>query len=434
MAILNFRRKTAAAAPVGDKTQIEAFLKNYSIEVMPRTAEKVEDFRTLLPAGTRVYIAHIDGTPIEDMVATARRINAEGFPVMPHFPARIIKDKATLADWIARYQGEADVKQALLLGGGVATPAGDFDNSMQLIETGLFDGFERLHVAGHPEGNKDIDPDGSDKNVMQALKWKQAFSERTDAKMAMATQFCFEAKPVIDWVNRLNAEGIDIPVHIGVSGILIHGVYLGGVFTSIHYGLPAGVASLVVGMQPLLTALGAGWLLGERVSGRQWLGLALGFAGVALVVSGKFGQVPMAQLGTMLLPALAALFGITLGTLYQKRFCPSFDLRTGSVLQFIPTLALTAALAASTETMAVDWDPHFVFALSWLVLVLSLGAVSLLNVLIRSGNAVNVASLFYLTPPCTALMAWALFGETLGAVALVGMTLAVSGVAMARRG
>ncbi|MCB1915151.1 MAG: DMT family transporter [Rhodocyclaceae bacterium] len=223
-------------------------------------------------------------------------------------------------------------------------------------------------------------------------------------------------------------------VHIGVSGILIHGVYLGGVFTSIHYGLPAGVASLVVGMQPLLTALGAGWLLGERVSGRQWLGLALGFAGVALVVSGKFGQVPMAQLGTMLLPALAALFGITLGTLYQKRFCPSFDLRTGSVLQFIPTLALTAALAASTETMAVDWDPHFVFALSWLVLVLSLGAVSLLNVLIRSGNAVNVASLFYLTPPCTALMAWALFGETLGAVALVGMTLAVSGVAMARRG
>ena len=218
MAILNFRRKTAAAAPVGDKAQVEAFLKNYSIEVMPRTAEKVEDFRTLLPAGTRVYIAHIDGTPIEDMVATARRINAEGFPVMPHFPARIIKDKATLADWIARYQGEADVKQALLLGGGVATPAGDFDNSMQLIETGLFDGFERLHVAGHPEGNKDIDPDGSDRNVMQALKWKQAFSERTDAKMAMATQFCFEAQPVIDWVNRLNAEGIDIPVHIGVAG------------------------------------------------------------------------------------------------------------------------------------------------------------------------------------------------------------------------
>lgn len=219
MALLNFRRKdTAAKAPVTDRVATEAFLKNYSIEVMPRTAEKVEDFRELLPAGTRVYIAHIDGTAIEDMVATAKRLNNEGFTVMPHFPARSIKDKATLADWIARYKGEADVKQALLLAGGIAAPVGDFDNSMQLIESGLFDGFERLHVAGHPEGNKDIDPDGSDRNVLQALKWKQAFSERTDAKMAMATQFCFEAEPVIDWVNRLNAEGIDLPVHIGVAG------------------------------------------------------------------------------------------------------------------------------------------------------------------------------------------------------------------------
>jgi methylenetetrahydrofolate reductase (NADPH) len=216
MALLNFRRKDTA--PAHDKGTVEAFLKGYSIEVMPRTAEKVEDFRALLPKGTRVYIAHIEGTPIEEMVATAKRLHAEGFPVMPHFPARIIKDKATLADWIARYQGEADVKQALLLGGGVSTPAGEFDASMQLIETGLFDGFQRLHVAGHPEGNKDIDKDGGDRIVMQALKWKQAFSERSDAQMAIATQFCFEAKPVINWVNRLNAEGIKLPVHIGVAG------------------------------------------------------------------------------------------------------------------------------------------------------------------------------------------------------------------------
>jgi methylenetetrahydrofolate reductase (NADPH) len=218
MSLLNFRRKDAPAEPAGVSPEVEAFLKGYSIEVMPRTAEKVEDFRDLLPAGTRVYIAHIEGTPIEDMVATARRLHAEGFPVMPHIPARIIKDKTMLADWLARYKGEADVKQALLLGGGVATPAGDFDNSMQLIETGLFDGFERLHVAGHPEGNKDIDPDGSDRNVMEALRWKQAFAQRTDAKIAMATQFCFEAKPVIAWVDRLKAEGIDLPVHIGVAG------------------------------------------------------------------------------------------------------------------------------------------------------------------------------------------------------------------------
>ncbi|MGB7261011.1 MAG: methylenetetrahydrofolate reductase [Albidovulum sp.] len=217
MSLLNFRRKDAAA-PMGKNAAVEAFLEGYSIEVMPRTAEKVEDFRALLPKNTRVYIAHIEGTPIEEMVATARRINAEGYRVMPHFPARIIKDKATLADWIAQYQGEADVKQALLLAGGVAAPLGDFHSSMQLLETGLFDGFDRLHVAGHPEGNKDIDPNGSDKMVMEAARWKQAFSERSDAKMAMATQFCFEAKPVIAWVDRLHAEGIKLPVHIGVAG------------------------------------------------------------------------------------------------------------------------------------------------------------------------------------------------------------------------
>ena len=216
MALLNFRRKEAA--PAGNKSQVEAFLRGYSIEVMPRTAEKVEDFRALLPQDTRVYIAHIEGTPIEEMVATAKRLNGEGFAVMPHFPARIIKDKATLGDWIARYRGEADVRQALLLAGGVARPHGEFHSSMQLLESGQFDGFERLHVAGHPEGNRDIDADGSDRNVMDALRWKQAFSARTDARMALATQFCFAAGPVIQWADRLAVEGIDLPIHIGVAG------------------------------------------------------------------------------------------------------------------------------------------------------------------------------------------------------------------------
>ncbi len=215
MALFNFRRDVASpdANPA-----LEGFLQGYSIEVMPRTAEKVDSFRDLLPTGTRVYIAHIEGTPIADMVATAKRIAGEGFTVMPHFPARIIPDRATLADWIARYQGEAGVDQALLLGGGVNTPAGDFDSSMQMMETGLFDGFKRLHVAGHPEGNKDIDRDGGDTIVLQALKWKQAFADRSDAQFAIATQFCFEADPVIAWANRLAAEGIRIPIHIGVAG------------------------------------------------------------------------------------------------------------------------------------------------------------------------------------------------------------------------
>lgn len=212
MALFNFRRQETAPAAA----PLEAFLSGYSIEVMPRTAEKVDNFRDILPAGTRVYIAHIEGTPIEDMVATARRINGEGFEVMPHFPARIIPDKATLADWIARYQGEANVTQALLLGGGVNTPAGDFDSSMQMMETGLFDNFKRLHVAGHPEGNRDID--GGDAVILQALKWKQAFADRSDAEMAIATQFCFEAEPVINWANRLAAEGIKLPIHIGIAG------------------------------------------------------------------------------------------------------------------------------------------------------------------------------------------------------------------------
>lgn len=214
MALFNFRRD---AAPASSAAELEAFLQGYSIEVMPRTAEKVEDFRAILPKGTRVYVAHIEGTPIEDMVATAKRIAGEGFDVMPHFPARIIKDKATLADWIARYQGEANVRQALLLAGGVTTPHGDYHSSMQLLESGLFGGFDRLHVAGHPEGNKDIDKDG-DAVIMQALAWKQAFANTSDAKFAIATQFCFEADPVIAWANKLAEAGIAMPIHIGIAG------------------------------------------------------------------------------------------------------------------------------------------------------------------------------------------------------------------------
>ncbi|QFS83416.1 hypothetical protein FIU97_11300 [Roseivivax sp. THAF40] len=217
MALLNFRTKTKSAPLSGD---IGAFLSGHSVEVMPRTAEKVEDFTTLFAPGTRIYIAHIDGTPIEDMVATAARLARDGFAVMPHFPARIIADQAMLADWIARYQGEAGVTQGLILAGGVAEPRGAFDSSMQLLETGLFDrtGFTHLHVAGHPEGNRDIDVSGGEEAVMDAARWKQAFSERTDAEMAMATQFAFEAQPIIDWTERLQANGIHLPVHVGLAG------------------------------------------------------------------------------------------------------------------------------------------------------------------------------------------------------------------------
>lgn len=218
--------------------------------------------------------------------------------------------------------------------------------------------------------------------------------------------------------------------HIGVSGLLVHGVYLGGVFMSISKGLPAGVASLVVGIQPLLTAVGAGWLLNEAVLRRQWFGLVLGFVGVAMVVSGKLGSTFGLD---ALWPALAALAGITVGTLYQKRFCTKFDWRTGAIAQFLPTAVITGIVVSLTESFRVEWVPDFIFAMGWLVLVLSLGAVSLLNYLIRHGSAVNLASLFYLVPPCTALIAWLLFDERLAGVALIGMAIAVWGVYLARK-
>ncbi len=218
MALLNFRKKIEGERPVDPK--VSDFIRDFSIEVMPRTAEKIEDFRALLPSGTRVYVAHIDGTPIDDMVATAKRLTNDGFQVMPHFPARIIKDQATLEDWIARYQGEAGVDQALMLAGGVDKPHGDFDNSMQLLDSGAFDraGFKRLHVAGHPEGNRDIDPNGGMDNVEDALRWKTDFNSRTDAEMAIVTQFAFDADPIIKWANAVQAAGVDLPIHIGIAG------------------------------------------------------------------------------------------------------------------------------------------------------------------------------------------------------------------------
>ena len=154
------------------------------------------------------------------MVAAAKRLNHEGFKVMPHIPARVIRNQAMLSDWLSMYQNEAGVDEALLLAGGSHEPIGDYGSSIQLIESGLFDkaGFKRLHIAGHPEGNKDIDPGGGIKNVSEALSWKQEFLKRTDAKMAIVTQFCFDANVVKKWADDIKDNGIDIPIHIGIAG------------------------------------------------------------------------------------------------------------------------------------------------------------------------------------------------------------------------
>ncbi|MCL4190034.1 MAG: methylenetetrahydrofolate reductase [Rhodobacteraceae bacterium] len=209
----------ARTAPAGaEAAAVAAALAGFSIEVMPRTAARVDSFRRLLPAGTRVCIAHIAGTGIAEMVATARRLRGEGFEPMPHLPARAIPDRATLADWLARYRGEAGVREALLIAGGIDRPAGAFASSMDMLDTGLLGDFRRLHVAGHPEGSRDVDPGGGEAGAMAALGWKQAFAARTGAEMAIVTQFVFDPAPVVAWAGRLAAAGIGLPVHIGVAG------------------------------------------------------------------------------------------------------------------------------------------------------------------------------------------------------------------------
>jgi drug/metabolite transporter (DMT)-like permease len=195
--------------------------------------------------------------------------------------------------------------------------------------------------------------------------------------------------------------------------------------------MPAGVVALIVGVQPLLTAFLSASMVGERVSRRQWAGLVLGFGGVALVVWNKLGVAGISGAGLTF--SLLALVGITLGTLYQKRFCAELDLWSGSVIQFVAAALALLPFALAFETMRVVWSGEFAFALGWLIFVLSLGAISLLHLLIRRGAATRVSALFYLTPPTTALMAWLAFGEKLGLPAIAGMAIAAIGVAIAVR-
>ena len=219
--------------------------------------------------------------------------------------------------------------------------------------------------------------------------------------------------------------------HIGVAGVLIQSCYLGGVFVAIHHGISAGLIALIVGLQPVLTAFVAAPLLGERVSPRQWAGLLLGLAGVALVVMQNTSLSGVTPVSAGF--ALLALAGITMGTMYQKRFCGSFDLRAGSVIQFVAAGIALAPFALLFETREVKWSPALLFALGWLVLVLSIGAISLLALLIRRDAVTKVVSLMYLTPPVTAVMAWLVFGETLSIQALLGLGLAAVGVAIVVR-
>lgn len=225
-------------------------------------------------------------------------------------------------------------------------------------------------------------------------------------------------------------------LHLAVSGMLMHAGYLGGVWVAIKAGMGSGLASLMVGLQPLLTAL---WLSSmastavsaEKVTQRQWLGLALGLGGLILVVSHKFGSTQ--ELTALTLVAITiALFSITVGTLYQKRFVAPADVRSANAVQIAAAFAVTLPLAMF-ETKAVIWTPQFMGALAWSVLVLTLGGSSLLYMLIQRGAATAVTSLLYLVPPCTALMAWLLFAEKITVATIVGTAITALGVSLVVR-
>lgn len=218
--------------------------------------------------------------------------------------------------------------------------------------------------------------------------------------------------------------------HIALAGIGIQAIYLGGVWVAVKHGMPAGVAALIVNLQPVLTAV-AGGFVGERVSRRQWLGLVLGFAGVALVVWNKFTTIGMG-VGVVAL-TLASLLSMTAATLYQKRFCPRFDLRTGQVIQFMASVIVTAPFVLAFESMHIEWNGAVIGAMLWSIFVLTGGGISLLFLMIRHGAATQVTSYMYLVPAVTALMAWAMFSERLGPAALFGMIVTIGGVALVVR-
>lgn len=227
--------------------------------------------------------------------------------------------------------------------------------------------------------------------------------------------------------RRLTRAGT---LHAVIAGVLMQGVYLGGVFWAIHRGMPAGLSALIVGLQPIVTAVLAGELLGEAILPRHWAGLATGFVGVVVVLWPKLGTLGAGVTGATLAASVIAVVAMSLGTVWQKRFA-SGDLVTSTFWQYVGGAALMALGSLAFETRVVTVNGELVFALVWLVLVLSIGAIFLLMLMIRDGAMAKVASLFYLVPAVTALMAWALFGERLNAVQLVGMAIATLGVALA---
>ncbi|MGI9462927.1 MAG: methylenetetrahydrofolate reductase [Aestuariivirgaceae bacterium] len=215
---------------------VKSFMSDFSVETTPGAADKIADFRQILRPGTTVYITLLPGSDYRETVGVAKRLRDEGFEPTPHFAARSIASPLELEDYLARLKGEADVEHVLVIAGAPATAIGPYSDSMQLLETGLFDkhGIKQIGVAGHPEGS----PDMSDEAIRQALEWKNGFAERSDADLHIITQFCFEAAPIIAWDRQLRAAGNSLPIHIGIPGIA-------KVKTLLNYAMTCGVGNSI---------------------------------------------------------------------------------------------------------------------------------------------------------------------------------------------
>jgi drug/metabolite transporter (DMT)-like permease len=251
-----------------------------------------------------------------------------------------------------------------------------------------------------------------------AMPWSEPFSF-----LAVRFAIAFALLGVLMLLLKTARAGWREAVHAAFAGMLMHGIYLGGVFWAIRHGMPAGLSALIIGLQPLITAVMAGLFLGERILPRHWFGLAVGFAGVSIVLWPKLGAIGGGVTAATLTASVISVIGMSAGTIWQKRFITGVDLVTVTLYQYLGATVLMAIGSLATAEL--------VLAMAWLVLVLSLGAILLLMYLIRHGEMAKVASLFYLVPACTALMAWVLFGEDLSLVQVLGMVIATLGVGMA---
>lgn len=259
-----------------------------------------------------------------------------------------------------------------------------------------------------------------------AMPWAEPFTFLA-ARFVIAALLLAGLMLVLGSKRATRAEAL----HATVAGILMHGVYLGAVFWAIHRGMPAGLSALIVGLQPLITAVLAGKFLGEAILPRHWAGLAVGLIGVVIVLWPKLGALGGGVTPETLVASLVSVLGMSAGTIWQKRYASGGDLVAATMWQYIGggALMILASLAFETHTVIINGE--LIFAMTWLVLVLSIGAIFLLMVMIRDGEMSKVASLFYLVPAVTAVIAWALFGEQLSLVQIVGMAIATLGVGLA---